>query len=152
VLSIFNFVKFGYEFASRVLAKWLFIGLLLVPVVAFAVDSEQQVAELEAAIAHQQQEQQILFQQFQMLQELRRHEIAEENQFVPTDNAGDVNNNAAPKYEDMLKRREERIQRIQRYTHELNELYQHYQAAENERRVLIEQLKGLKLDEPAAVK
>ncbi|MCE7982372.1 MAG: tetratricopeptide repeat protein, partial [Caldilinea sp. CFX5] len=77
----------------------------------------------------QQQEQQILFQQFQMLQELRRHEITQINQVLPS--SSDITiNGEAPKYEDPAKQRKEQADRIQRYTNELNELYTRYQEAE----------------------
>lgn len=131
--------------------KLLLISLLLIPVIASATDNKQQITALEAAITQQQQEQKILFQQFQMLQELRQYEIAQDNQSVPIDNGRGLSG-AAPKYEDIQKQREERVERIRRYTHELNELYQHYQEAKNKRRILIEQLNELKLDEAVSVK
>ncbi|WP_287719527.1 hypothetical protein [Nitrosomonas sp.] len=59
--------------------KLLFFCLLLVSMSVPAVaGNEKQIFELEAAIMQQQQEQQILFQRFQMLQELRRHEITQD--------------------------------------------------------------------------
>lgn len=115
-----------------------------------ATGSETQILELEAAVMQQQQEQQTLFQQFQMLQELRRHEITQDNQTVPI-GSDIVMNGEVPKYEDMAKQRKERIERIRRYTDKLNELYTRYQEAENERRALIEQLNGLKLGEESSV-
>lgn len=124
--------------------KLLFLGLLLIPVSVFAAaDNGKQILEMEAAIAQQQQEQQILFQQFQMLQELRRHEITQDDQVAPA-GSDMITSGEAPKYEDLAEQRKERTERIHRYTDELNELYTRYQETENERRALIEQLNGLK--------
>lgn len=123
--------------------KLLFFCLWLIALpVSAAADNEKQIPGLEAAILQQQQEQQILFQQFQMLQELRRHEIMKIDQVLPA--GSDITTNGeAPGYEDLAKQRREQTDRIQRYTHELDELYTRYQEAENERRALIEQLNGL---------
>ena len=124
--------------------KLLFFCLLLVSMSVPAVaGNEKQIFELEAAIMQQQQEQQILFQRFQMLQELRRHEIAQIEQALPT-GSDVIINGEAPKYEDVARQRKERAERVHRYTDELDELYMRYQETENERRALIEQLNGLK--------
>ncbi|MXS79346.1 hypothetical protein ABF86_00850 [Nitrosomonas sp. GH22] len=124
--------------------KLLFLGLLLISMSVFAAaDNEKQILEMEAAVAQQQQEQQILFQQFQMLQELRRHEIAQDDQVAQT-GSDMIISGEAPKYEDSAIQRKKRTERIRRYTDELNELYTRYQETENERRALIEQLNGLK--------
>lgn len=128
--------------------KRLFFGLLLflLPAFAVAADNEKQLFELESAITQRQQEQQTLFQQFQMLQELRRHEIAQDDQAAPV-GSGLALSGEAPKYEDLARQRKDRVERIQRYTNELNELYARYQEMENERQALIEQLNGLKSGE-----
>lgn len=124
--------------------KLLFFCLLLVSMSVPAVaGNEKQIFELEAAIMQQQQEQQILFQRFQMLQELRRHEITQIEQALPT-GSDVIINGEAPKYEDVARQRKERAERVHRYTDELDELYMRYQETENERRALIEQLNGLK--------
>ncbi|WP_347888188.1 hypothetical protein ABHF54_11615 [Nitrosomonas europaea] len=124
--------------------KLLFFCLLLVSMSVPAVaGNEKQIFELEAVIMQQQQEQQILFQRFQMLQELRRHEITQIEQALPT-GSDIIINGEAPKYEDTARQRKERAERVHRYTDELNELYMRYQETENERRALIEQLNGLK--------
>lgn len=123
--------------------KLLLFCLLLFPITVSAeAGNEKQIWELEAAITQQQQEQQILFQQFQMLQELRRNEIAQVNQPQPA--GGDVIiSGEAPKYEDIARQRKEHAEKIHRYTTELHELYTRYQEAEDERRALIERLNGL---------
>ncbi len=132
--------------------KLILFCLLLVSISAFAAsDTDRQIQELEAAIVQLQQEQQILFQQFQMLQELRRHEITQGDEaLLPQGEV--VIGGEIPKYEDMTKRRKERLDRIQRFTSDLDELYARYQDMENERRALIEQLSGLKLGTPTPVK
>lgn len=124
--------------------KLLFFCLLLVSMsVSAEMENEKPISELEVAIMQQQQEQQILFQRFQMLQELRRHEITQIEQALPT-GSDVIINGEAPKYEDTARQRRERTERVHRYTDELNELYVRYQETENERQALIEQLNGLK--------
>jgi len=125
--------------------------LLSVSVLAVAADNEKQLLELEVAISQRQQEQQILFQQFQMVQELRRHEIAQDDQVAPA--GEDITfNGEAPKYEDLAEQRRNRIEKIHRHTDKLNELYARYQEIENERQALIEQLSELKVEESSPVK
>ncbi len=135
--------------------KLWFCGLLLFlkSILAVAADNEKQLLELEAAIAQHQQEQQTLFQQFQMLQELRRHEVTQDDQVAPTGN-GITFSGEAPKYEDLAKYQEDRVEKIRHYTDKLNELYRRYQEIENERQALIELLNGLKsgADNPAEQK
>ncbi len=129
--------------------KLLLFCLLLLPLAVSAeADNGKQISELETAITQQQQEQQILFQQFQMLQELRRNEIAQVEQTQPSGDS--IISGEAPKYEDIARQRREHAEKIHRYTKELHELYTRYQEAENERRALIEQLNGLKPGKGAA--
>ena len=124
--------------------KFLLFYLLLFPLAASVeAGNEKQILELESVIMQQQQEQQILFQQFQMLQELRRNEMAQMEQTQPA--VGDIIiNGEAPRYEDIARQRKGHTEKIDRYTTELHELYTRYREAENERRALIEQLDGLK--------
>lgn len=125
--------------------------LLSVSVLAVAADNEKQLLELEVAISQRQQEQQILFQQFQMVQELRRHEIAQDDQVAPA--GEDITfSGEAPKYKDLAEQRRNRIEKIHRYMDKLNELYARYQEIENERQALLEQLNELKVEESNPVK
>ena len=124
--------------------KLLFLCLLLVSMsISAAADNEKQIAVLEIAVMRLQQEQQNLFQQFQMLQELRRHEIAQSEQALSAED-GIITSGEAPSYGNITKQRKERTERIRRYTDELEELHVRYQETENERRALIEQVNGLK--------
>ncbi len=131
--------------------RLIFLCLLLVSLsVSAASDAERQIRELETGIVQLQQEQQILFQQFQMLQELRRHEMTQGDEaLLPRSDV--VIGGEIPQYENVTRRRKERLDRIQRYTSDLNELYRRYQETENERRALIEQLNGLRLGKSASI-
>jgi len=125
--------------------KLILVYLLLVSLPVFASpDTERQIYELEVTALHLQQEQQTIFQQFQMLQELRRHEIMEGGDAFISQRSP-ATDGEFPKYEDMAKRQKERLDRMKRYTTDLNELYARYQEIESERRLLIDQLNGLKL-------
>lgn len=132
----------------RKLLFWLWLTMTM-PVFA-ANHSEQQIVTLEAAVAQLQQEQQTLFQQFQMLQELRRHEMTLSDQTYTTTHEVNVGGEA-PRYEDAVQKQRESDEKIQRYTRELNDLYTRYQEVENERNVLIEQIKGLQMSGDSAV-
>ncbi|MGG7054920.1 hypothetical protein [Nitrosomonas sp. ANs5] len=126
--------------------KSILIGLLWVSfsVLAAPPEMEKQIYELEAAVMRLQQEQQTLFQQFQMLRELRQHEVLREDEAI-MHQGGVVAGGEFPKHEDMVKRQKERYDQIQRYTIDLKEFYARYQELESERRLLIEQLNELRL-------
>lgn len=125
--------------------RLVLICFLLVSMSVFASsDEERQIHELEAAMLHLQQEQQTIFQQFQMLQELRRHAVMEGGDAFITQSSP-VTDGGFPKYEDMAKRQKERLDRMKRYTTELDELYVRYQEIESEKRLLIDQLNGIRL-------
>ncbi|HRQ05683.1 MAG TPA: hypothetical protein PK580_06930 [Nitrosomonas halophila] len=127
--------------------KSILIGLLWVSFSALAAPPEiaKQIHELEAAVMRLQQEQQTVFQQFQMLRELRQHEVLREDEAI-MHQGGVVEGGEFPKHEDMIKRQKERYDQIQRYTVDLKEFYARYQELESERRLLIEQLNGLRLE------
>lgn len=126
--------------------KSILIGLLWVSfsVLAAPPGMEKQIHELEAAVIRLQQEQQTLFQQFQMLRELRQHEVLREDEAI-MHQGGVVEGGEFPKHEDMVKRQKERYDQVQRYTVDLKEFYARYQELESERRLLIEQLNELRL-------
>jgi hypothetical protein len=95
---------------------------------------------VQAALQRVQHEQQSLYQQFQMIQEMRRLALEELNPPV-------VYNvpyyEEAPSYEDEQRKLEERRTRVERYTEELDGLYQRYRELEDRKRELLEQLQQL---------
>lgn len=124
--------------------KLMLMSLLLLSLPLSAADDVQkQIQEVEVALSMLQQEQQNLFQQFQMLQELRRQELLQENSIIVQQNQP-VTGNAILNYDEGQKRERERLARIKDYTARLSEIYERYQEIDRERQVLIGELTALR--------
>lgn len=131
----------------------MLIGLLLLSLPLFAADDVQkQIQEVEVALSMLQQEQQNLFQQFQMLQELRRQELLQENDITLRQNQP-IMGGSGLNYDEVQKRDQERLARIKDYSTRLNEIHERYQEIDRERQALIGELTALRqgkpLEEPA---
>jgi predicted nucleic acid-binding Zn-ribbon protein len=103
-----------------------------------SADSDAELRRIQAALAVIQQTQQGVYQQFQMVQELRRAELGRPDPFAPQANVG-----IAPPprdYAELQRERETRETRIKEYTAELERLYVRYQELEEEKRPLLERL------------
>ena len=107
------------------------------------------MAQLEMALNHVQQEQQAVYQQFQMTQELRRNEIQENYpQAIQTPNSmmqapyamGGLKDNPPQSYDDNVRIQRERQERIEQYTRDLNRLYSRYAELGEQKRALLDQL------------
>ena len=97
--------------------------LLIVPILVWAennVNINTQVQILEGQLERVQQETQATFQRFQMIQEMRRNEIQNDDILPPT-----VTSTSNPA--DMLQLKQARNERIQQYTADLDQLYQYHQ-------------------------
>ena len=110
------------------------------------------VAQLEMALNQVQQEQQAVYQQFQMTQELRRNEIQENYpQAIQTPNSmmqapyamGGLKDNPPQSYDDNVRIQRERQERIEQYTRDLNRFYSRYAELGEQKRVLLDQLMEL---------
>ncbi|MDP1558431.1 MAG: hypothetical protein Q8K59_04040 [Nitrosomonas sp.] len=127
--------------------KQVLILLLLVPVLVWA-DSDANINarthQLESALARIQQEAQSTYQQFLMIQELRRSEMREMDMPVSTPPSGSVQSIPVPNYDDLVKLRQEKQERIQKYTTDLDRLYNRYQELEERRQVLFDEIDLLK--------
>jgi len=123
--------------ALRTLIALFAIGLCPAFVVAqTAADAE--FRQLDAALNHIQQTQQGVYQQFQMVQELRRAELARPDPFAPQANVG-----IAPPpqdYNELQRQRDERENRIRERTNELERLYARYQELEEQKHALLERM------------
>lgn len=131
--------------------KLMLMSLLLLSLPLSAADDVQkqkqkQIQEVEVALSMLQQEQQNLFQQFQMLQELRRQELLQENSIIVQQNQPPVTGNATLNYDEVQKRERERLARIKDYTARLSEIHERYQGIDRERQVLIGELTALRQD------
>jgi hypothetical protein len=99
-----------------------------------------------------QQEQQAVYQQFQMTQELRRNDIQENfPQAIQTPSStvqypyamGGLKDNAPVSYDDTVRLQRERQERIEQYTRDLNRLYSRYAELAEQKKVLLNQLMEL---------
>ena len=107
-----------------------------------AATSEAMLAQqrqVEAALARISQEQQSIYQQFQMVQELRRND---ERQMLPMPSYG-FPPTSPPNYDDMKRQEEARAQRIRELQYEVDRLYARYRELEEQKRPLIETLYAL---------
>jgi hypothetical protein len=116
----------------------------LVASVAYAepeVDGE--IRQLQSQIFAIQQEQQSLFQQFQMLQSLRRDEEQAAHPTVIENPPIYSSDNPPPNYDDIVRDKAARDERIRQYTSDLNTLYSRHQSLEQQKQPLIARLREL---------
>ncbi len=104
-------------------------------------ENEQQIQQLEKALMRVQQEAQAIHQQFLMIQELRRNEVSGSS--AADLSSATVQTVPVPKYEEMMRRQQERRDRVEAYTTELDRLYARFNLLNNERQALMEQIKLL---------
>jgi hypothetical protein len=121
------------------LLRWLplVLGLLGVPGWA-AGEIDQEMRRVEAALARISQEQQSVYQQFQMVQEMRR---SDERQMQPLQSYTPPP--TPPNYDDVKREEEARTQRIKEYQYELDRLYARYRELEEQKKPLLEELSAL---------
>ncbi|HXU93768.1 MAG TPA: hypothetical protein VFP33_08945 [Gallionella sp.] len=130
--------------------KIILFLMLIASSAAFAQTSTQdKLKRLETELSDVRQEQQSLYQNFQMTQELRRMAVQEGS--PPTSQYpygksiyGTDINTPPPNYDDVVRAQMEREQNIQRYTDELKDLSARYLELEDRRNALIESIKRLK--------
>lgn len=105
-----------------------------------ALDS--QIQELEAGLSRTTQHQQSIFQQFQMLQEIRRFEVAQDSLIAlpQPSQAGVTLTPPVLDYDEVARAKQERLKRLQQYTMDLDVLYQRFQELEGEKRMIMEQI------------
>ena len=120
------------------------IAFLLSPI-AFAQqpDVDAEVRQLQAQIAAIQQEQQSVYQQFQMLQTLKRDELQAANPTVIENSPIYSQDNPPPNYDDLVRDKLAREERIRQYTSELNTMYARYQSLDQQKQPLLARLRAL---------
>jgi hypothetical protein len=106
-----------------------------------ATDAEIQRLESQLNLLHQ--EQQSVYQQFQMTQELRRAEIEAQYPQVIQNSPDYTMGNPPPNYDDVVRQKAERDKRIKLYTEDLNRMYARYREIEDQKKVLLERLSQL---------
>jgi peptidoglycan hydrolase CwlO-like protein len=105
------------------------------------VDAE--VRQLQAQVAAIQQEQQSVYQQFQMVETLRRDELRAAHPDVIDNSAAYSMNNPPPNYDDMVRAKQAREERIRQYTSDVSTLYARYQELEDQKQQLLARLRSL---------
>ncbi len=125
----------------RAFCAFAALALGLGAALAFAqTEADAELKRLEAALGRINQAQQSVYQQFQMLQELRRAELARPDPFAPRPNG------IAPPprdYSELQREREARETRIKDLSAELDRLYARYQELEEQKRPLLERMSEL---------
>jgi hypothetical protein len=100
---------------------------------------EAQIRSIEAAIRRVSTEQQSLYQQFQMVQEMRRNE----RQALSNSMQGNPPAGPPPNYDDVVRERQARENRLQDHEREMDRLYARYRELEEQNRRLLNQLAEL---------
>jgi|SRR5215813_1730027 len=135
----------GGQAASLTIATKRAILLLLTLIVLPAwaqSDSAAELARLRAELSRIQQEQQSVFQQFQMLQQLRSSELEAQNPQV-TVNPPVYPDGEPPSYDDMVRARQEREDRIKEYEAKLKQLEARYKELEDAKKPLFDRVQKL---------
>jgi Skp family chaperone for outer membrane proteins len=111
----------------------------LVPALALAdADIDTQIKRVESALARIQAEQQAVYQQFQMVQELKRQARQQAQQDMSRWNAMPPQN-----YDDQVREQQARESSQDRYRDEADRLYDRYRELEDLKRPLLERLNQL---------
>ena len=126
---------------------FMFSWCLSGPAMAQSVPSverkvDPRIAQLEMALSHVSQEQQSVYQQFQMLQELRRNETQDANMLV-TQDMGGVKDMPPISYDDSIRLQRERKERFQQQSRDLDRLYARYAELGEQKKVILDQLREL---------
>ena len=100
---------------------------------------DAQIKRLETALNRIQAEQQSVYHQFQMVQELRRGEIVQYQQSIQVYTPPAT----PPNYDDVVREKEERDARMRQYDDEVERLYDRYRELEEQKRPLLERLAEL---------
>lgn len=118
---------------------------------ALAAEPDPRLAGLEAAFNRVHQEQQSLYQQFQMTQELRRMALQEAPGFVQGSYGMgvDVTTTRGLDYDDNVRRQREREERLQRYERDISQAYARYLELGEQKRTLLEQIVSVAQSLPA---
>ena len=103
---------------------------------------DPRVTQLEMALSHVSQEQQSVYQQFQMLQELRRNEIQDSNPLL-VQGMGGIKDAPPISYEDNIRMQQDRKERFQQHTRDLDRLYARYAELGEQKKVILDQLREL---------
>jgi len=123
--------------------KTLSLILLLVSTLALA-ESDPRLVRLEAAYNRAHQEQQAMYQQFQMIQELRRNEL-QQMDVLPGGGRGmpAVNAGKSLDYDENVRQERARQEQLQRYEREIAQSYARFLELGQQKKALLDQINAL---------
>jgi len=123
--------------------------LLFASATAFAeTDAQDELNRLEAALNGVRQEQQSVYQNYQMVRDMRLMEVQEGIPPKPQYPYGMNLDTPPPNFDEVFRMQMEREQRIQQYTDDMKQLSVLYLDLEEERKALLEQIGELKQQTP----
>lgn len=123
--------------------------LLFMSAAAFADDDGQdKLKQLEADLHGVRQEQQSVYQNYQMVRDMRLMEVQEGIPPKSQYPQGMDLNTPPPNFDEVFSMQMEREQRIQQYTDDLKNLSERYLELEEEHKALLEQIGELKQQTP----
>lgn len=117
---------------------------------AVADTEDARLDQLEAAYNRAQQEQQAVFQQFQMTQELRRNELEPPPPPGTRRYSAMGDDNRALDYDENVRQQQARQDRLQRYDREIGRSYTRYIELANQKKALLEQMQAVREPETEA--
>jgi len=119
--------------------------LLLLAAGASFADSNapDKLEQLKAQLRGVREEQQSVFQNYQMVKEQRRIEVQEGSPPMAQQPYGTSLDDPPPNYDDVLRSQLEREDRIQQYTNELGRLSARFLELENQKKALIKQIREM---------
>ncbi|MBA4143818.1 MAG: hypothetical protein H0X43_12705 [Nitrosospira sp.] len=130
-----------------ILALFLFGAGLPVSTLAQTVPQlppkpDSRIAQLEIALNHVNQEQQSVYQQFQMVQELRRNEVQGGDPLM-VQGMGGIKDAPPINYDDNIRAQRERQELVEQYNRDLNRLYSRYSELGEQKKTLLDQIMDL---------
>lgn len=131
--------------------KILFLILALLSYGWAAAETEDpRLEQLEAAYNRVQQEQQAVFQQFQMTQELRRNEMEPPPPPGTRRYTAIGDDSRALDYDENVRQQQARQDRLQRYDREISRAYTRYLELANQKKALLDQMQAVQEPETEA--
>ena len=130
-----------YFFIGTYTMQTILLLLLLAMSIPVWADKGAEIRQLEQTLARIQQESQSTYQQFLMIQELRRNEMSEAP--VTAQPNPPSKSIPIPKYEELIQLQQEKQERIGKYTADLDRLYARYRELEDEKQAIFEQINSL---------
>lgn len=131
--------------AAREVMKSIVFFLVLISAGVVLADDSSRLAQLETALSEVRQEQQAVYQQFQMVQELRRNDMqiafktgAQSSAILGMQSLPSVN------YDENAGQQRAQQDRIEQRSRDMNALYARYVELERQRKALFDQIIDLR--------